>query len=323
MTDFDVALQQLAVRLKSQQENIIVTGANGFVGRTLCDALAISGIPCIGFDRVFDDDAAGSMERIRADVTDASAVDAVFAAHRISQVVHGGGISGPAIASGQPGLIHGINVMGTLNLLEASRRHGVSRFIQLSSIAAYGNHPALSQVKEDAPLLATDFYGASKAAAERIAMSYRESAGLDVVALRLASVFGPGRRAPCVIGALFASAQTGQTAVVSAPGRNSRQLIYIDDCVEAILATLVAPLLPQFAYNIATGNCVAESEVANEAVALDPRVAFTISEEEKFFDNHLGPLCIDAAKRDLGFETRTSLQEGLRKYWRTRLADGS
>lgn len=321
MNALDVTLQQqLAVRLKGQPENILVTGANGFVGQALCKALVTSGVPCIRLDH---DRIAGSGKRIQADVTDAFAVDAVFAAHKISHVVHGGGISGPAIAPGQPGLIHRVNVIGTLNLLEASRRHGVSRFVHLSSIAAYGHHPVLSRVREDVPLLATDFYGASKAAAERIAISYRETAGLDVASLRLASVFGPGRRAPCVIGALFASIQSGQAAVVSAHGRNPRQLIYIDDCVEAIIAALAAPMLPQFAYNIATGNCVSEVEVANEAAAIDSRVSFTISEEEKFFDNHLGPLCTNAARRDLGFETRTSLQEGLRKYWRTRLAEDS
>jgi nucleoside-diphosphate-sugar epimerase len=305
----------------AQANAVLVTGANGFVGRAVCTALLSLKIPVIGFDRIFDEESPlDSTHRVVGDITDPSTVRTLFSAHRITHVVHGGGISGPAVAHGRPGLIHAVNVSGTINLLEVALRHRVTRFLLLSSIAAYGNHPALETVPEDTPLLATDYYGASKAASETVARSFREHAGLDIIALRLASIYGPGRRVPCIVGGLFASAQSGQPAIVSAAARNPRQLIYIDDCVDAIMSSLAAPPRPLFAYNIATGQCISEYEVASEAAEIDKRVRFTISDEEKYFDSRLGPLSVDAARRDLGFEARTGLREGLRRYWSVRQA---
>jgi UDP-glucuronate 4-epimerase len=306
--------------LKSRSACVLVTGANGFIGRALCEALTAAQIPCVAFDRVFDvTPDSGDGCRLTGDITDAAAVEALFARQPITHVVHGGGISGPAVAPANPRLIHAVNTVGTLNLLDAAVRHGVSRFIQLSSIAVYGHHPTRVPVAEDAALLAADYYGASKVAAEKIALSYRHNAGLGVVALRLASVYGPGRRVPCVVGRLFASMESGRPVTVSGPASNPRQLIHINDCLNAILLSLSTPKIPLFVYNIAAGYCVSESEVAAEAAAIDSRVRFEVSDTEEFFDNHIGPLRTEAARRDLGFDARTGLRDGLRAYWRIRL----
>jgi nucleoside-diphosphate-sugar epimerase len=192
------------------------------------------------------------------------------------------------------------------------------RFVHASSIAVYGDHPAIAAIDESAALLAVDPYGTSKIASELIARSYRACSTLDVAALRFGSIYGPGRRTECVVGALYASTLTGQPAVVSAASTNPRQLIHVDDCVDAIIAVLATPRLPRFAYNIATGRIVSEAVVAALATAIDARVKYRIDTAEQFSDGRIGPLCIDAAQRDFGFLAKVDIVEGLNRYWHHR-----
>jgi UDP-glucuronate 4-epimerase len=291
---------------------VLVTGANGFVGKALCAALAQRGVPTIALDLCFDADWAipGAAREI-CDLSEARAVAAAFDVHAPAAVVHGGGISGPMLARDQPHLIHAVNTGGTLNVLEAARLHAVRRVVILSSIAVYGDHGNEAPVAEDAPLLALDPYGASKVAAERTAQSYRASFGMEVVALRIASVYGPGRRAPCLVRALVASATSGEAACISTHIASKRQLLYIGDCVEAICDALHAPKLPQFAYNVASEDHLSEATLASIVRRLLGQVRFTGMEAPRYFDGHIGPLQTIAAQRDFEWKPRTPLVDGI------------
>jgi len=168
-------------------------------------------------------------------------------------------------------------------MLDCASRHHVQRVIHASSIAVYGDHPVIAAIDESAALLAVDPYGTSKIASELIARSYRACSTLDVVALRFGSICGLGWRTECVVGALYASTLTGRPAVVSAASTNPRQLIYVDDCVDAIIAVLAAEI--------------------------DARVKYLIDTAEHFSDGRIGPLSIDAAQRDFGFVAHVDIVE--------------
>jgi UDP-glucuronate 4-epimerase len=300
---------------------ILVTGANGFVGRVLCARLHAAQVRAVGFDREFGTAAhlpARCETQVIGDVTDADMLAALFEQTAIERVVHCGGISGAMLARDNPRLVFNVNALGTLNLVDSASRHSVSRFVLASSIAVYGDHPTLAPVSEEAGLFAVDAYGASKLVSENIGRSYRASRGLDLVALRFASIYGPGRSTPCLIGNLFSSMLTGCPAEVSAATTNPRQFIHVDDCVDAILLALAAARPLRFAYNIADGHCLSEASVAATAASLDARVRYDIVDDERYSDGRIGPLLIDSARGDLGFNPRIEMEEGLRGYWRER-----
>ncbi|HWH82576.1 MAG TPA: NAD(P)-dependent oxidoreductase [Burkholderiaceae bacterium] len=291
----------------------LVTGANGFVGRGVCRALAATGTALLAADIGFDVGmpVIDGMRRVTCNVTDIDAVQRLFATNAIERVVHGGAISGPMLARDDPHKVHRVNAMGTLHLLESARVHGSRRFLLLSSIAAYGDHPTLAPVDEHAPLLATEPYGASKVAAERFALSYRESFSMEIAALRLASVYGAGRRSPCLVQSLVDATIPGAKPVpVSASPASIRQLLHVDDCVDSILCALEAPTLGQFAYNIANG-VVSESDLLRHVTDAFGPPAVEIIDSPRLFDGHLGPLTTGAARRDLGFRARISVMVGV------------
>ena len=128
---------------------------------------------------------------------------------RVRAVVHAGAISGPMVAAGDPHQVMAVNVGGALNIAEASLRAGVERLVALSSAGVYGVQATLDPVREDAPLNATDIYGASKIAAETVLRAYRHDHGLPAIALRPSSVYGPGRTTACFIRDMIDHARRG------------------------------------------------------------------------------------------------------------------
>ncbi|PLZ02841.1 hypothetical protein CY652_07920 [Burkholderia sp. WAC0059] len=295
---------------------VLVTGANGFVGRAVCRMLAARGTGVVAADVEFDEGFGGvSLERVRCDLTDFGQVEALFRNGAIDRVVHAGAISGPMLCRDDPLTMHRVNAAGTLNLLESARIHRVGRFVLLSSIAVYGDHPALTPVAEHAPLLADDPYGSSKAVAERFALCYRASFGVPVVALRVSSIYGPARRTPCLVQALIDSANDDAEHVdVSASPLSLRQLIHIDDCVHGVLLALDSTAPLQFAYNIASGTTISEAGLAQAVAARYAGVRYRLFEAPRFSDGHIGALDIGAATRDLNFIPRVSLEQGLSTY---------
>lgn len=146
---------------------------------------------------------------------------------RVSAVVHAGAISGPMVVAGDPHHVMSVNVAGTLNVAEAALRAGVERLVALSSAGVYGPQATLDPVREDAPLNATNIYGASKIAAETVLRAYRQDHGLPVIALRPSSVYGPGRMTACFIRDMIDHAQRGDPLALAPEGARRRQFVQV------------------------------------------------------------------------------------------------
>lgn len=292
---------------------IVITGANGFIGRALCAMFAARGERALALDVDFDSDwRFFGVEQMRCDLTDSSAIR-VLQSVDASTVVHCGGVSGSMLSKDRPDFVHTTNILGALNVLEAARRsERAFRAILLSSIAVYGDHGNSEPVCEDAPLLAVEPYGASKVSAECLARSYRASFGLVVVALRIASVYGPGRRTPCLVNSLLASRRTNaQPVAISSHPSSTRQLLHIDDCLTAIDRCISVPALPRFAYNVVGPEYMTEMDVAQTVNTSVGFVKMTVVNESRYFDGHLGPLQGLRALQDFGFEPKITLACGV------------
>jgi UDP-glucuronate 4-epimerase len=288
----------------------LVTGAAGFLGREVADRLAAEGISVTRTDMI------GSDRDIRpCDLSDRAAVDSLVSDVRPSRIIHCGAISGPMLAKEDPRLIFEVNAAGTWNLLDAAKRARVSRFILTSSICVYGKAANRDAVTEHHRLDASDPYGSSKICAEQILHTYLTDFGLDGAALRISSIYGPGRATPCLIKELVASSRGGTPATLYNNGRTIRQFVHIRDAANAVVRAATAERLNQASYNVAGGLFVPEIEIARKVQALLPAISFEISlAPGDFPDGDIGPLSLEAANRDFGYSPTVPFEEGLAEY---------
>jgi UDP-glucuronate 4-epimerase len=233
----------------------------------------------------------------------------------VRAVVHAGAISGPMVAAGDPHQVMAVNVGGALNIAEAALRAGVERLVALSSAGVYGAQATLDPVREDAPLNATDVYGASKIAAETVLRAYRHDQGLPAIALRPSSVYGPGRTTACFIRDMIDHARRREPLALARAGVCRRQFVHVDDVVAAILSALRAPRLDDFAFNVGGGTWLSEQEVVAAATPVLPglQIAWTDG-VARCLDGDMGPLDTTRARVALGFSSSISLATGIAPY---------
>lgn len=298
---------------------IVVTGSAGLVGHAVRRRLEAAGVGVVPLDMrrwSFD-----GVEQRACDLLDPDALEAVFAAEAPTAVVHAGGVSGPMVLADDPARVVEVNVAGTTALLEAARRHGVTRFVSCSSIAAYG-HTAARRVVEETPLHPTDVYGATKAAGEQLVEAYRHRYGLSSASLRLVAVFGPRRRTDCTIRDLLLDAAAGRTTRLAVPADAPQQFVPVDDAADAVLAALHAPDAVG-AYNVAGDGARTAAELVAAVTEVEPRVRAELDPPDPAAAAHWpGVLDLAAAERDLGWVPRTDFGTAVAAY-RDRLAAGS
>jgi nucleoside-diphosphate-sugar epimerase len=247
---------------------ILVTGGAGFVGLNVVHALLERGDEVVLFD---SGDLPPGAERAlrrwqralmieRGSVLDAAAVASVLERRPIDRVIHAAAItSGPVREARQPAEIVEVNLAGTLNVLDAARRHRVKRFVYVGSGAAYGESLyRLPRLYESTPSVPTTLYSITKHAAERTCLRLSELWGIDVVCVRLGTVIGPWERntgARDNYGThtqLAGRAVAGKTAILpSEPVQ--RDWVYAPDVAKALSLLVHAPAHAHAVYNVSSG----------------------------------------------------------------------
>jgi nucleoside-diphosphate-sugar epimerase len=284
------------------------------IGGRLVNRLVAEGADVIATDRRAAEAPPGA-GWVTVDLTDAPSLLALMRDAQVRAVVHAGAIAGPMVAAGDPHQVMWVNVGGALNIAEAALRTGVERLIALSSAGVYGAQATLDPVREDAPLNATDIYGASKIAAETVLRAYRHDHGLPAIVLRPSSVYGPGRTTACFIRDMIDHARRGDLLALAPEGACRRQFVHVDDVVAAILGALNAPRLDHFAFNVSGGTWLSEQEIAASAARVLPglRIA-SIAAPARCLDGEMGPLDTARAQAAFGFSPSIPLAEGIAAY---------
>ena len=231
---------------------VLVTGAAGFIGARVCELLLATGWSVVGVDN-FDDayDHRLKMWRLarlrshprfvfhRCDVTDRVATDEMAgAAGHLYAVVHLAAKTGVRHSTDHPWEYVETNTTGTLNVLEACRRHGVAKLVLSSTSSVYGPQNAVpfrEDADTDGPLSP---YAASKKAAEVLAHTYHHLYGLDVTALRYFSVYGPAGRPDMSVFRFVQWLDRGEPVVIFGDGNQARDLTYVDDIARGTVAAL-------------------------------------------------------------------------------------
>ena len=224
----------------------LVTGAAGFIGSSLCDRLLADGHEVRGVDCFLDYYPRAMKEKNlvsaradpRFDFCEASLVDADLRSlcDGVAWIFHQAAQAGVRSSWGRDFQVYSENnIYATQRLLEVARDTGVARFVYASSSAVYGDTP-VRPMREDARPEPVSPYGVTKLAAEHLCWLYWKNYGLETVALRYFTVYGPRQRPDMAFHRFLKAARRGEDVVLYGDGEQSRDFTFVSDAVEANVA---------------------------------------------------------------------------------------
>lgn len=306
---------------------ILVTGAAGFIGSTLTDALLQRGETVVAIDD-FNDYYDPARKRANAesfrqhpkahlyelDIRDAAAMTRVFAEHRPSAVAHLGAYGGVRYSIGRAPLYAEVNFLGTVNLLEAARLHGTGVFVFASTSSVYGNTPQLPFLETDPCNLPLAPYPASKKAAEVMGYTYHNLHDLNFTALRFFSVYGPRGRPDMMPFMVTDRIVRGQEITLFDAGRLRRDWTYVDDIVAGVIAALERPMGYQI-INLGRGEPVLMTDFVAIIEHLVGKKAKLSTPPAPDSEPQVTFASIDQARRLLDYRPDTPVDTGLGRLW--------
>jgi UDP-glucose 4-epimerase len=298
-------------------QEVVVTGAAGFIGSNLCRTLMEQGAKVTGFDNLYS----GKMEFIqdlmdnglkfvKGDIRDQAAIETATKGCKF--IFHLAAQTSVPFSMENPKEDCEINVVGTLNVLEAARKAG-ARVVFSSSCAVYGN-PDVRPTPETHRRRPIAFYGLTKMLGEDYCRFYHETYGTEVVMLRIFNVYGPNCHG-AIYDFLNKLRKNPSKLEVLGTGQQSRDFVYISDMVAALLAAASTPEAAGQEFNVGTGVTTSVAEVAKiliEILGLNTEISFKGGEawagdmDKTLADN-------SKAVNILQWKPQVTLKEGLKK----------
>jgi UDP-glucuronate 4-epimerase len=308
--------------------SILVTGAAGFIGSHLCDALLARGETVVGLDS-FDDFyepaakernlkgalAQGGFELVRADLRDRRALDGL--PDGIEAVVHLAARAGVRPSIENPALYADVNIMGTVQLLSWAGSRGVRRLVFASSSSVYGNNEKVPFSESDRVDHPISPYAATKKAGELICHAASHLDGLGVACLRLFTVYGPRQRPDLAIHKFARILRDGGEIPMFGDGTTSRDYTYVDDTIAGVLGALEWVSRAESGYgvfNLGNNQTVALSDMIRtlgEEMGIEPRVRRLPMQPGDVVRTYAD---IERAGRELGYRPGTPFREGVRRF---------
>lgn len=300
---------------------ILITGGAGFIGSNIAMRFLENQHAVVVFDNLttgYRENIPRSpkLEFIEGDIRNLELLQASIKGCQI--VIHAAASVGNVRSLEHPQKDSDINVLGTLNVLEASKKEGVQKFVYSSSAGIFGELKKLP-IDEDHPIAPDSPYGVSKLAGELHCLCYAKLYGLDTVCLRYFNVYGPNQRYDAygnVIPIFATRKMKREPLLIYGDGEQTRDFVHVYDVAQAnyLAATKGSA---HGAYNIGSGkattiNQLAEwlNETGGGAKAPVHRVAPRKGEVKHSVAS------IEKAKKQLGYQPALGLQEGLKGYWK-------
>lgn len=296
----------------------VVTGAAGFIGSRLCATLLTQGREVVGidafvpyYDRRIKE---ANIQPLRANRSFAfhemdlrtAELGAIVAGADV--VFHIGAMAGLLWSWSKFDWYDTCNVLATQRLLDAIRQAGSKRprIVYASTSSIYGKFASGDEDTTPRPISP---YGVTKLAAEHLLHAYGDAYGIEWVTLRYFSVYGPGQRPDMGYHKFINAGLRGETVTVFGDGMQSRGNTYVDDCVAATILAVKAA--PGSVYNVGGGESANVWQVLQILEDLLGKKIATIQAEARPGDQASTLANVARIKRDLGWEAKTSLREGL------------
>ncbi len=297
---------------------VLVTGGCGFIGTNLVRYLSERGCQL----RILDNLSTGKKENLATSISDQLIIGDIRNRKAVDQavpgvaaVVHLAALTSVVESLENPAEVWEVNVTGTLNLLEACRQNGVTRFVFASSNAVVGEQPPpIDELKIPQPLSP---YGASKLAGEALCSSYYHSFGLKTVSLRFANCYGPySEHKPSIIPKLIKWAEEGKPVTIFGDGQQTRDFVHAGDVAQAIYRALTVDTdsYGQI-FQVATGSETSINQLVGLVQEVSGRKLQTVHEPERKGEIKRNYSDITKARRILGFDPGIELREGLKDLW--------
>ncbi len=298
----------------------LITGGAGFIGSHLAERLLLDGVEV----RVLDDLSSGreenlagfrdQLEFLEGDLRDrdllAKALDGV------EVVFHEAAVPSVPRSVAEPERTNDVNVTGTLGLLESARSAGVRRLVFAASSAAYGNTPTLPKV-ETMPPLPLSPYALQKFAGETYCALYSRLYGMETVALRYFNVYGP-RQNPeseyaAVIPKFVTACLEGRSAEIYGDGEQTRDFTFVGDVVRANLLAAESTDAIGTVVNVAGGGRISLNQLLESVQGACGSSKEAIYHPARAGDVRDSQADLTRARKTLGFEPATSMEEGLQQ----------
>lgn len=314
--------------------SVLVTGAAGFIGYHVSQALLARGESVVGFDN-FDPyydvrlkEARGGelakhrgFRMVRGDLSVDGAFASALSDPAIDRVVHLAAQAGVRYSLTHPEVYIRTNIVGHFNVIEACRRRGgIEHLVYASSSSVYGGNEKLPFSVDDPVDKPVSLYAATKAANELVSHAYAHLFGVPATGLRFFTVYGPWGRPDMSLWIFTKAILEGKPLPLFNGGEMRRDFTYVDDIVAGVIAALDRPpasgdkRAAHRVYNL--GNHRSEplmrfveliERATNHKAILDKQPMQPGDVRESFAD-------IDASRRDLGFEPKTAIDDGVPRF---------
>jgi UDP-glucose 4-epimerase len=302
---------------------VLITGGAGFIGSHLLNHLLKSGYEIA----VLDNFSSGKIENIKEHLHNKNfrlikgdirnPEDVKKALQNIDAVCHLAAIVNIPLSIENPSLTNDVNVQGTLNLLEASIKNGIKRFIYVSTCAVYGEAKYLP-IDEEHPTNPLSPYGVSKLTAEHYCKVFHKIYGLQTICLRFFNVYGPKQPSGPyggVITTFLESLKRNKPIIIYGDGNQTRDFIYVKDAVEACALALIHKNCAGKTFNIGTGTKTSINELAQVLIEqINKSNVKIIHVKERKGDIKESYADIRKAEKELGFKPKFSIREGLKEF---------
>jgi UDP-glucose 4-epimerase len=316
--------------LELRGRTILLTGGAGFIGSHLADALddcmlrVVDDFSTGGEDNLKQRAAKGNLQIVPRDLCDRSALPELV---KGVDVVFHLACRGVRHSIGHPLENHEVNATATLQLLEASRRAGVKRFIHVSSSEVYGTARS-APMDEDHPTFPETVYGASKLAGECYARAFQRTHGLPTVIIRPFNNFGPRSHhegdSGEVIPRFVVWALNGSRPIIFGDGTQTRDFIYVEDTAYWLRRAAECDELVGQTVNLGSGTETSIRDLADIVYSVVAGEAITPEfQPARPGDVRRHVAGIAKARTLLGFEPRISLREGIERLVATQRSKGN
>jgi UDP-glucuronate 4-epimerase len=309
---------------------VLLTGAAGFIGSHLAEALLARGEAVVAIDDLNDfyDPAIKrrNLATLRGrpgfrcyegDIRDRELVASVFRSHSPKRMVHLAAMAGVRPSIERPALYTDVNLNGTAVLLEEGAKRGLAKVVFASSSSVYGERsdpPFREEDRVDHPISP---YAATKKGGELLCHSFHVTTGLTFSVVRYFTVYGPRQRPEMAIHKFCRMIDAGEAVPVFGDGSSARDYTYIDDIVAGSLAALDR-CEGYRVFNLGGSSMTTLAGLLDLLAELTGREVRIERKPVQAGDVSLTSACVDRAERELGYRPRTDLREGIRRFiaWR-------